>query len=142
KGILLKIKRAADGDAGADAGDGGDAGAGSITVIKQDCALAGADGIAFASNGDILIANNFHNKIQRVAKAGGAIVTVTEGAPLDGPASLWVDKTGGQNRLLITNSAFGSVARYGAALADAGGDASGFDAGFVPNPALLSMPLP
>jgi hypothetical protein len=133
RGMIVKIPRATDGGV-FDAGEDG----GASQVLVQDCALHGADGIAFAADGNILVANNYQSKIQKVNKTTGAITTLASGPPLDGPGSLWVDKTGGQNRLLITNTAFGSTLKYIAELTDAGGDAS-FDAGFTPNPGLLSI---
>jgi hypothetical protein len=127
RGLIVKIPRVPDG--GVDAGD--------LIVLAQDCELAGADGLAFATNGDLLVANAYKSKIQRVSKNTGAITTVAEGPPLEGPSSLWPDG----KRLLISNLGYASLPKYYAALADAGGDAA-FEPSSAHNPALLSIPLP
>lgn len=97
KGTLLKIPRIA-GDAGV---------GGAIVTVKKDAALCGADGLLLDKDGSFLVANNKKNKVQRVT-AAGVISDYYNGAPLDGPASLWIDTQGTTRRLLVTNSAFGS----------------------------------
>jgi len=118
--------------------DGGDAGA--ITVLKKDPKLCGADGLVIDKDGTFLVANNGRNAIQRVSADGQSITDISIGAPLDSPASLVIQSSGGTRKLLITNAAFGSYNRNAAAVTDAGGDAS-FDSGIHPNPALLTLPL-
>lgn len=97
KGTLLKIPRVA-GDAGV---------GGAIVTVKKDAALCGADGLVIDKDGSFLVANNKKNKIQRVT-AAGVITDYFSGAPLDGPASLWIDTQGTTRRLLVTSSAFAS----------------------------------
>jgi sugar lactone lactonase YvrE len=100
KGALLKIPRLPDAGAGA-------------TVLYKNCELAGGDGLVREASGSFLIANNPKNKIQRLSADGTTLTTVSEGAPLDGPASLWWDENVSPRRLYITNSAFGSAAADG-----------------------------
>jgi hypothetical protein len=114
KGSLLKIAR------NVDAGT-----AGTITVLKKDPLLCGADGLAMDKDGTLLVANNSKNKIQRVTTAG-VITDVFSGKPLDSPASLWIDTQGTARRLLVTNAAFVSSATDGG----------------MPAPSVVSLPLP
>lgn len=110
-GRVLAIPIAADGSAGA------------VRTIAEDCAtLAGADGIAIDHDGSFLVAINAQNRIARV-QPGGSLDVVLEGAPLDTPASLFIDEGVASRRLLITNSSFFSAADAGA-------------------PGLLALPLP
>jgi len=130
KGTIMKIALGVDG--GADAG--------TVTVLKKDPKLCGADGLILDKDGTFLVANNARNAIQRVSADGQTITDISIGAPLDSPASLVIQSSGGTRKLLITNAAFGSYNRNLAAVTDAGGDAS-FDSGIHPNPALLTLPL-
>lgn len=101
--------------------------AGAITLVKKDPALCGADGLVLDKDGTLLVAVNAKNAIVRVTPAG-VITTISQGAPLDSPASLWIDTTGATGsgrRLLVTNAAFASAQTDGG----------------KPNPGLLSLPL-
>lgn len=102
----------------------GDGSAGAVTLVKKDPSLCGADGLVIDKDGTFLVAVNAKNSIVRVT-AAGAITTVSQGDPLDSPASLWIDTTGTGRRLLVTNAAFASSATDGG----------------KPNPGLLSLPL-
>jgi hypothetical protein len=97
--------------------------AGSVSIVKEDCALAGADGLVRDENdGSFIVALNAQNRIARV-RADGAVTVLAEGAPLDTPASILFYRSGGPRRLLITNASFFSAADAGA-------------------PGLLALPVP
>lgn len=117
-GIFFRIKRNGDGSAGA------------VEKLFEDCGFAGADGIAKDTDGTFIVANNPKNRIDRVTlgllgSANANYKTIGTGAPLDGPASVFIDGVAPNKKLWITNSAFGSTA------AEAG----------APKPSLVSAPL-
>lgn len=96
KGSLLKIPIEADG------------GPGAPVVIKQDCpTLGGADGLVIDKDGTFLVGVAVKNTVQRVTPAG-VVTPVVTGKPLDGPAKMVIDTTGGKRRLIIGNNAFGT----------------------------------
>jgi hypothetical protein len=64
--------------------------AGPATAVVQDCALAGADGLALDRDGTFVIALNVQDKLARVTQAGHVTV-IASGVPLDFPASVVVD---------------------------------------------------
>jgi hypothetical protein len=100
-----------------------DGSAGAAKVVAESCGvLAGADGLVRDIDGSFLVAVNAQNRIVRVT-ATGSVSVVTQGSPLDTPASLFIDSTAQPRRLLITNSSFFSAADAGA-------------------PGVLSLPLP
>src|SRR5262249_10932379 len=73
-GRILKIARNADG------------GAGTVTKIVEDCALAGLDGLALDSKDNTIIgASNVKSQIVRVTMSG-QISVIASGGPLDNPA--------------------------------------------------------
>jgi sugar lactone lactonase YvrE len=111
-GRLIKIPIAADGSAGTPA------------VIKEDCAtLVGADGLVIdPKDGTFIVALNVQNSLVRVTQTG-AVTVLASGSPLASPASVLIDTTGNQRRLLVTNSTFFTAA----------------DAG---SPGLLALPIP
>jgi len=118
KGIFFRIKRNTDGSAGA------------VEKLFEDCTFAGADGIAKDTDGSFIVANNPKNRIDRVTlgilgSANATYKTIGTGAPLDGPASVFIDGVAPNKKLWITNSAFGSAATDGGA----------------PKPSLVSAPL-
>jgi hypothetical protein len=99
-----------------------DGGAGAASVIVESCELKGADGLAFdTKDNTILMAVNIQNRIERITLTGTRTV-VASGAPLDAPASLFIETTSSGRRLLVTNASFFS------------GDAG--------RPGLLALPLP
>lgn len=76
----------------------------------SSCAeLGGADGIAVDSHGDILVATNRLDRIVRVTSQG-AIRTVSEGAPLDFPATIVPTSHG---EAYVTSFAFGRATSGG-----------------------------
>jgi len=87
--------------------------AGAPVVVKEDCSLAGADGLVRDKDGTFLVAVNAQNKIVRVTPAG-AVSVLASGAPLDTPASLYIEENPGQRRLIITSAGFFSPADGGA----------------------------
>jgi sugar lactone lactonase YvrE len=90
-----------------------DGGAGTPSTIVDDCAYAGADGIALDTRDNTLIvAVNIQDKIVRLGIDGGTAV-IASGSPLDSPASLFIDTTTGGRRLLFTNASFFSPADAG-----------------------------
>ncbi len=111
-GRLIKIPIAMDGSAG------------TPVVIKEDCAaLVGADGLVIdPTNGTFIVALNVQNSLVRVTQTG-AVTVLASGPPLASPASVLIDTTGNQRRLLVTNSTFFTAA----------------DAG---SPGLLALPIP
>jgi sugar lactone lactonase YvrE len=111
-GRLIRIPIAADGSAG------------TPVVIKEDCAtLVGADGLVIdPTDGTFIVALNIQNRVVRVTPTG-TVTVLASGAPLASPASVLIDKTGNQRRLLVTNSTFFTAA----------------DAG---SPGLLALPIP
>jgi hypothetical protein len=118
KGIFFRIKRNADGSAGA------------VEKLFENCDFAGADGIARDTDGTFIVANNPKNRIDRVTlgvlgSANANYKTIGTGAPLDGPASVFIDGVAPNKKLWITNSAFGSAATDGGS----------------PKPSLVSAPL-
>jgi hypothetical protein len=68
------------------------------------------------------VALNIQNRVVRVTPTG-TVTVLASGAPLASPASVLIDKTGNQRRLLVTNSTFFTAA----------------DAG---SPGLLALPIP
>jgi len=116
KGSFFRIKR--------DAGDGG---AGSVEVLYKNCDFFGADGVVRDSDGTFIVANNGKNRIDRVTVSGTTATwkTIGSGAPLDGPASVFIEGSGNNKKLWVTNSAFGSAATDGG----------------QPKPSLVSAPL-
>jgi hypothetical protein len=94
---VVKIPIMADGKAGAPE-----------IYLATDCAtLSGADGIIVDPHSDdLLVAVNYKNTILRV-KPDKSIMKVAEGAPLQSPASLAIDKE--RDALLITSAAFESI---------------------------------
>jgi hypothetical protein len=118
KGIFFRIKRNADGTAG------------TVEKLFEDCEFAGADGIVRDTDGSFVVANNPKNRIDRVTlgllgSASATFKTIASGAPLDGPASVFIEGTAPNKKLWVTNSAFGSSA------VDGGN----------PQPSLLSAPI-
>lgn len=118
RGIFFRIKRNADGSAGA------------VEKLFENCDFAGADGIARDTDGSFIVANNPKNRIDRVTlgilgSANANYKTIGTGAPLDGPASVFIDGVAPNKKLWITNSAFGSAATEGGA----------------PKPSLVTAPL-
>jgi hypothetical protein len=118
KGIFFRIKRNTDGSAGA------------VEKLFENCDFAGADGVARDTDGTFIVANNPKNRIDRVTlgvlgSANANYKTIGSGAPLDGPASVFIDGVAPNKKLWITNSAFGSAATEGGA----------------PKPSLVSAPL-
>lgn len=80
--------------------------AGTATALVDNCDMKGADGVAFDSvTNSILVAVNMPNRIERVSLTGQRTVLFS-GAPLDAPASLFIETTASGRRLLITNAAF------------------------------------
>jgi len=104
KGSFFRIK--IDADAGTP---------GPVEVLYKNCDFFGADGLWRDTDGTFLVANNGKSRIDRVTVNGAAATfkTLAMGAPLDGPASLFIDGTGASKKLYITNSAFGSAATDG-----------------------------
>ena len=77
KAAIVKIPILADGTAGT-----------AEPFVSPDCeALGGADGLALAPNGDIVVADNRQDKLVRVTPEG-VVHVVSTGAPLDFPASV------------------------------------------------------
>jgi hypothetical protein len=118
RGIFFRIKRNGDGSAGA------------VEKLFEDCAFAGADGIARDTDGSFIVANNPKNRIDRVTlgilgSANATYKTIGTGAPLDGPASVFIDGVAPNKKVYITNSAFGSAATDGGS----------------PKPSLVSAPI-
>lgn len=74
-------------------------------AVEPDCeGLAGADGLAVAGNGDLVVAVNRHNEVLRVGPDSDMDVLVS-GAPAEFPTSLaWDDR-----RLIVTNFAFANA---------------------------------
>ena len=69
---------------------GTDGAAGTATAVVQDCALAGADGLAQDDDGTFVVAINGQDKIVRIAQ-DGTWQTLLSGTPLDFPASISLD---------------------------------------------------
>ncbi len=79
KGTIVRVAIDADGRAGA-----------ATIAAGPSCeALAGADGIALAESGDLIVAVNRQDKIVRIAPSG-AIDVVARGGNVEFPASVWV----------------------------------------------------
>lgn len=77
KATLVKVPREADGSAGVP-----------TILAGPDCdALGGADGLARAPDGSLVVAVNRQNKLVRVATDGG-VETIVSGDPFDFPASI------------------------------------------------------
>jgi hypothetical protein len=114
KGSFFRIQRNTDGSAGA------------IEILFKTCNFFGADGVVRDTDGTFIVANSGKNRIDRVTLGtnNASYKTIASGAPLDGPASVFIEGTAPNKKLWVTNSAFASAA------ADAG-----------PTPALLSAPL-
>jgi hypothetical protein len=100
KGAFFRIKRETNGSAGA------------LEVLHQNCDFFGADGLVRDTDGTFIVANNPKNRIDRVTVSGTTATfhTIGSGAPLDGPASVFIEGTGASKKLWVTNSAFGSSA--------------------------------
>lgn len=100
KGIFFRIKRETNGSAGA------------VEILYQNCDFFGADGIVRDTDGTFIVANNGKNRIDRVTVSGTTAMfkTIGSGAPLDGPASVFIEGAGANKKLWVTNSAFGSSA--------------------------------
>lgn len=82
-------------------------------VVGPDCEnLAGIDGIVLESAGSWIAAVQGTSSLVRVRR-DGSVETVLSGDPLDGPASIDLDPTD-RSRIVVTNSAFASVATPGA----------------------------
>lgn len=118
KGTFFRIKRNADGSAGA------------VEKLFENCDFFGADGIARDADGSFIVANNIKNRIDRVTlgvlgSANATYRTIASGAPLDGPASVFIEGVPPNKKVWVTNSAFGSSAVDGGA----------------PKPSLVSAPL-
>jgi hypothetical protein len=77
RGQIVKIPVQADGSAGT----------ASLLVASSCEALGGADGMALAPDGDLIVAVNHQNKLVRVDRAGN-VAPLVAGDPLDFPASL------------------------------------------------------
>lgn len=105
KGVFFRIKRETDG------------GAGAVEVLYQNCDFFGADGVARDTDGTFIVANNPKSRIDRVTVSGttATFKTIGTGAPLDGPASVFIEGTAPNKKLWVTNSAFGSAAADAAA---------------------------
>ena len=82
---------------------------GEPSVLVEDCALAGADGIVVDEDGSIIVAVNRADKLVRV-QTDGTMSTLAAGPPLDFPASLAIRTLDGKRQLLITNTALISIA--------------------------------
>jgi sugar lactone lactonase YvrE len=65
-----------------------DGSAGAMTVVAEDPALAGADGLAVDSSGTIYVSANAQNHIARVDPATGAVEVVASGSIFRFPAVL------------------------------------------------------
>jgi sugar lactone lactonase YvrE len=102
RGALVRIPIADDGSAG------------DAIAVVDDCALAGADGMAQASDGTFVIALNVQDAVVRVHR-DGSIHPLASGAPLDFPASVTIDG----DRTFITAAAFVSAQTPGDAPAPA-----------------------
>lgn len=118
KGTFFRIKRNADGSAGA------------VEKLFENCDFFGADGIARDADGSFIVANNIKNRIDRVTlgvlgSANATYRTIAAGAPLDGPASVFIEGVPPNKKVWVTNSAFGSAATDGGS----------------PKPSLVSAPL-
>ena len=88
---ILRIEIQKDGSAGAPG-----------VLVPPNCAeLSGADGLALAPDGDLIVAVNHLNKLVRVDREGG-VTPLASGDPLDFPASLAFAGDG----LYISNFAF------------------------------------
>jgi sugar lactone lactonase YvrE len=93
-GRLIKIPIQTDGTAG------------TATALVDNCDLKGADGVAFDTvTNSVIVAVNIQNRIERVSLTGQRTVLFS-GAPLDAPASVFIDTSAGGRRLLFTNAAF------------------------------------
>ncbi|HVY48529.1 MAG TPA: SMP-30/gluconolactonase/LRE family protein, partial [Minicystis sp.] len=113
KGILAKVPIEANGSAGP------------LTVIANDCALAGIDGIALDDDGSIVAAVNKQDKLVRVDPASGAVTELVSGGKLDFPASLAFAGHGQDRALYVTSFAYLSATTGG-----------------TPHPSLLRVRLP
>lgn len=104
RGSLVKIALEADGSAGA------------ASAVVEDCKYIGLDGMAVDDDGTFLVAQNGSpGKLLRMT-AEGAVTTLIDGAPLDGPASVQIAPSwNGKKTALVTNSAFFSVGVDGGA---------------------------
>jgi sugar lactone lactonase YvrE len=96
-----------------------------ISIVVEDPALKGVDGIAVDSRGTIWCAVNTQNRIATVDKRG-TISVISNGSPLDGPSSFAFGTGNGDKKTLyISNFAIGSVL-----------------AGQTAHPGILSIPAP
>jgi sugar lactone lactonase YvrE len=104
RGALVRIPVNADGSAGAAA------------IVVEDCKYVGLDGIARDADGAFLVAQNgAPGKLLRIAP-GGAVTTLAEAKPLDGPGSVAVAESWkGKKTALLTNTAFFSIGQDGGA---------------------------
>jgi hypothetical protein len=102
-GRLVKIPIGADGSAGA------------ASVIKEDCtALVGADGLLIdPRDSTFIIALNVQNKVIRMAMDGSALSVLAAGGPFANPASPIIDTSGGERRVIVSNTAFFTPADAG-----------------------------
>ena len=83
-----------------------DGSAGTATALVDNCDMKGADGLAFdTATNSVLVAVNIQNRIERISLTGQRTV-LFQGAPLDAPASIFIDTSASARRLLITNAAF------------------------------------
>lgn len=108
KGTFFRIKRNADGSPGA------------VEKLFENCDFFGADGIARDADGSFIVANKVKNRIDRVTlgllgSANATYRTIASGAPLDGPASVFIEGVVPNKRLWVTSSASSSAATDGGA---------------------------
>ncbi len=84
--------------------------AGPVGIVAESCTdLGGLDGIATDSDGTLLATRQPTSSIVRIWPRSGRTTVVYAGAPLDGPASIFIwDAPHGKRQLLITNSTAGS----------------------------------
>lgn len=89
-GQVVQVKIQKDGSAGAPS-----------LLVQPDCALSGADGLALAPDGDLVVAVNHQNKLVRISR-DGKVSPLASGAPLNFPASVTFE----DGALYISNFAF------------------------------------
>jgi sugar lactone lactonase YvrE len=100
---LVRIPVESDGTAGAPA-----------VAVGPDCeSLFGVDGLASDGADGYYATVQIGSSVVHVAPSG-AITVIGSGAPLDGPASAAAGDFGGERSLVVTSSAFGSIATPGA----------------------------
>jgi hypothetical protein len=79
--------------------------AGTASVVKQDCGLFGADGLAVDTDGRFYVANNLQGQIQRVTADGMTFADYSSGPGYENPASIAIDTSVTPHLAYITNFA-------------------------------------